>query len=149
MKRNVGTPGKRLRMGVVLVESALVAPFLLIGLLLLLDCGLRVARSNNLSDCVRHAARHAAIHGATADDPLGPEPWSGTLGDDYPLAEMIRHRLLTMAPADVTLSVTWPDGDHQHSDRVQVHLSCPQPALLPFWTTASQITAQSTMPIVH
>lgn len=137
------------RRGAALVEAALVLPVTLTSIFVILDLGLAATRSNSLSACARHAARMAIVHGERSQEPLGPQTWTGTLADDYPLAKVIRNCLLSMPPDDVSMTVTWPDDRIRDGDRVQVQLTFNHASILLDLFGEFELTATSTMRIVH
>jgi Flp pilus assembly protein TadG len=140
---------RRCRYGVVMVESSVVMPLLLLGMLLMMDLGMRVAQSNSLSDCARHAARYAAIRGAGSAQPLGASEWTGTLAENHLCAQAVRGRLLAMNPEDTSMTITWPDGNNHSSSRVHVIIRYEKQPILAFWSGYSTISAQSTMRILR
>lgn len=132
-----------------MVEAALILPAVLLGLMAMLDLGLAVARSNSLSDCARRGARLAIVHGSDSDVPWGPVSWSGTALEAHPLTDDIRPRLLCMPPGEVTVRVTWLDGDREPGDRVQVELKYSHSALIGMWLGPIRLSARSVMRLVH
>lgn len=141
--------GKHPRHGVVSAESALVSVVLVVFILAFVELGLGVARSNSLSDCARQAARYTALHGSDSNAPLGTETWIGNLSDNHPIAAAIRNRLLAMSPSDVNITVEWPDGSNEVSDRVRVTLTYQPAADSRFFSGISPFRAQSAMRIMR
>lgn len=137
------------RNGVVAAESAVVLGVMLIFCIAVLDLGMNVARSNSLSDCARHAARYAILHGSRSPTSLGPQHWSGTLDENHPVTNVIRNRLLGMAPSSVNLTLTWPDGGNEASARVSVELSYQPPRLSMLSEEISPLRAKSIMRILR
>ncbi|APZ95402.1 TadE/TadG family type IV pilus assembly protein [Fuerstiella marisgermanici] len=147
--RSVACAETKGRSGVVVAESAIVLIVVVVSCMAVLDLGMNVARSNSLSDCARHAARFAMLHGSTAPEGLGPQEWSGTVSDDHPVADIIRNRLLAMAPDAVGLTITWPDGGNSKSERVTVELEFQPPQLSAISSGLSPLQARSTMRILR
>lgn len=144
----------RPRRGAVVVETAIVLMVLLTLLFALFDFGLAVLRHNALCDCARRAARLAALRGEKAADPapsLGPAEFLGDAAAEHPLANVIRPRLFTMQPAEVTIRCTWPDGGLQIGQRVVVELTYPHDLMFSslFGDDGWPLVATSTMPIEH
>jgi Flp pilus assembly protein TadG len=136
-----------------MVEATIVLAALLMILFAMLDLCLAAARSNALSECVRRAGRLAIISGekSPTSKKLGPTSWTGTAADNHAIANAIRPLLLSMKPSSVQVTVTWPDGGNRLGQRVYVTLNYQQRPLTPvvFGTTPWQLTASSTMRVVH
>lgn len=106
-----------------MVETMVVLLTLLVILFGFLDLGLAVIRHNALSEAARRLAREAIVHGEQAakdGNGWGPASVNLTAAAPSDLAEVIRPVLPTLAPADVTIDVQWPDGDHKVGSRVRV-----------------------------
>src|ERR1700733_1730743 len=122
---SVSSP-KRDRRGVAAVEGALVLSALMVLLFALLDLGLAVCRYNILAATARNLARAAIVRGADAAPQLsawGPNAYIGNAADSSAMATVAAAWLATMSPADVSVQLTWPDGDNQPDHRVSVQLN--------------------------
>jgi Flp pilus assembly protein TadG len=153
MKRSSSSAVVRRRVGAVAVEAAVVMSVLLLFLFGLLDLGLATARYDVLSAAARDVARAAIVRGGRAAPDLtswGPATYSGNAADSSEIAETAATVLATMAPADVTVQVSWPDGDNEEGDRVQVVLQYVHQGLsLLGLGNGLTLRSQSTMQIVH
>lgn len=140
--------------GAVAVESAIVMSLLIVTLFFILELGLTTVRYNVLSAAARATARELIVHGSTSSPertPWGPTEYSGHAGDGAGPASAAAPYLATLNPADVSLNVTWPDGDNRPGDRVHVtlhYIAAPRVPLLDL-PTFYDLRAESTMRIVH
>lgn len=140
--------------GAVAVESAIVMSLLIVMLFFILELGLTTVRYNVLSTAARATARELIVHGSTSSPertPWGPTEYSGHAGDGSGPAAAAAPYLATLNPADVSLNVTWPDGDNRTGDRVHVtlrYVATPRVPLLEL-PTFYDLRAESTMQIVH
>lgn len=143
----------RSRCGATAVESALLLPICLVGLISLLDLMLVVLQHNSLSECARRAARVAIVRGdnSTVLTPLGPAPWAGTADQAAPMNDSIRSLLVCMPPAQVNIAATWPDGSNRSGQRINVVLTYEHRSLVSYLFGQSpwRLKASSTMRIVH
>jgi hypothetical protein len=142
------------RPGAALLEGTIVLAVFLTIIFAMFDLGLAVMRQNSLAEVARRLARTAIVHGDLAPpehSSWGPLPYSGTADDDHEIADAVRAGLVTMNPADVSVSVTWPDGDNRTSDRVIVAVEYPHRTMLPslFGSAPMNLRAESTMRIEH
>lgn len=141
------------RAGVTTLESALVLLTFLILVVGILDLGLAVYRYNLLGEAARHLVRQATIHGEEAAPEVeawGPGEFTGTADDGSAQADAIRPMMAGIDLENVTISISWPDGDHREGDRVRVELAytyLPVTPLLGDWSV--DLRAVSTMSIVH
>ena len=145
---------ERDRRGVAAVEGALILSALMLLLFVIMDLGLAVCRYNILSATARNLARAAIVRGADAAPQLsawGPNPYSGNAGDSSAMATVASAWLATMNPGDVTMQLTWPDGDNQPDHRVSVQLGYNHQFLTSFLSVGNALSlqAQSTMLIMH
>jgi hypothetical protein len=126
---------------------------LLVLLLVILDLGLAVARYNILAATARQVAREAIVRGSLAAPELtawGPATYSGTASDGSEIAETARRSLAAIAPADVAVTVRWPDGGNREGDHVDVELRYFHDALpLLGFGEGFDLQARSSMRIVH
>lgn len=137
------------RTGAVMVEVAVVLSVTLVVLFTMLDLALAVARYNCLSDCARRVARAVIVRGEMSSVPLGPIEWNGTASDSYPPSQAISGMLTTMRAEDVAMRVTWPDGENKPGQRVHIDLSYQHVPVLGAIFSPWELTASSTMVIVH
>jgi hypothetical protein len=142
------------RRGAALLEGTIVLAVFLTIIFAMFDLGLAVMRQNSLAESARRLARTAIVHGDLAPPEYtawGPLQYSGTADDDHEIANAVRTGLITMSPADVTIDVTWPDGDNRSGDRVVVSLEYPHRTILPslFGGSSLNLRAESTMRVEH
>lgn len=140
------------RQGVTMVEGAIVLGVLFMLVLGMLDLGIMIFRQHVLSVATRHASRNASLHGSKAVVPWGPAtvgPVAASNTGQIPTA--VRPQLYGMKPAEVTVTVEWPDGINEPGAKVRVTLSSPyQPIIASLFGTASrQLTVTSIVPIIH
>jgi Flp pilus assembly protein TadG len=142
------------RHGVAAIESVILLSTLLMVLFVVFDFGLAAFQYNTLAATARRVARAASLHGAAAppeQSAWGPAAYAGTAADNTEIAATAAPLLATMASSDVTLNVTWPDGDTQENNRVRVRVAYTHHAWIPFLSFSDSLNlhAESTMPIVH
>lgn len=140
------------RRGVALAEGAIVLGVFLLFIFGVCDLGLAVLRQNALVESARRLARAATVHGEKAGPQLavwGSTAHSGTADGSDGFADVVRPILVTMAPAAVSIDVTWPDGDNRSGDRVQVTLTYHHSPTVPFLLGTGPLTlrGESTMRI--
>jgi Flp pilus assembly protein TadG len=145
---------RRDRRGVAAVEGALILSALMLLLFVLLDLGLAVCRYNILSATARNLARAAIVRGADAAPQLpawGPNSYAGNAADSSAMATVAANWLATMSPEDVSVQLTWPDGDNQPNHRVTVQLGYSHQFLTSSLGLGNSVLlqAQSTMLIAH
>jgi Flp pilus assembly protein TadG len=147
-------PENRKRRGTSLVETTLVIVVFLTLILGTLDLCLGVFRNNTLSQAARQLARQAVVHGSLSSSPWGPTAYGPVPANDTgAIATTLQPYLVGMDPANVTVTVAWPDGDNapdQHS-RVRVTLSTPYQPMMTFLfgNPTYTLTTTSTMNIAH
>ena len=147
-------PENRKRRGTSLVETSLVIVVFLTVILGTLDLCLGVFRNNTLSQAARQLARQAVVHGSLSSSPWGPTAYGPVAANDSgAITTALQPYLVGMDPADVTVTVTWPDGGNAPDQgcRVQVALSTPYRPTMTFLfgNPTYTLTATSTMPIAH
>lgn len=128
------TPRRRRRCGATVVECAITLPVMLLVLFALLDLGLATMRYNSLAEASRRVAREAIIHGSLAPETSGtwgPDEYQGTAADSSVVVTSIQGLLPTMQESDVTVRITWLDGDNAPRDRVQVETTYQHQPLIP------------------
>ncbi len=142
------------RRGVTTIESAFVLTVLLMVLLVLFDLGVAAFQYNTLSAIARRVARTAIVHGSAAppdQTAWGPSEYVGSAADSSEIAAAAAPLLVTMSSSDVSIDMTWPDGDNAANHRVSVTLQYIHHPIVPFLSLGSALTlqAQSTMRIAH
>jgi Flp pilus assembly protein TadG len=147
-------PENRKRRGTSLVETSLVIVVFLTLILGTLDLGLGVLRNNALSQAARQMARQAVVHGSLSSSPWGPGAYGPVAASDTgAIATALQPYLIGMDPANVTVTVTWPDGGNapDQGNRVRVALSTPYQPMMTFLfgNPTYTLTATSTMAIAH
>jgi Flp pilus assembly protein TadG len=142
------------RRGATLVESAIVLAVLLLILMGMMELSVALVRHTAITEAARRVARAAIVHGRMANSSLGswgPAAIDTNAGNSDGVALAARDVLMTIDPADVTLSVRWLDGDHEPDDRVQVTVSYIHHPLVPIpgWYSQLNLTAVSVMRVAH
>lgn len=142
------------RRGVTAIESAIVLVTVFMVLFVVFAMGLTTFQYNTVSAVARQVARAATVHGSSAPPQVsawGPAPYSGNAADGSQIAAAAAPLLATIAPADVAINVTWPDGGNAVNNRVQVVVSYTRSAWVPLVPLAGSmtLTATSTLPIAH
>jgi Flp pilus assembly protein TadG len=157
---------RAIRRGASLVESVLTTMvFLTLGLGMI-DLGMGVLQRHLVSEASRQAARIASVHGSRAPSGWNGGPWgttaytgAGNAGDTIPSTISAAGALAGLNAANVTISVSWPDGSNDASpfggtpgtNRVQVTVSTTWTPAMGFILGNSTYTlsATSVMPIAH
>jgi Flp pilus assembly protein TadG len=119
----------------------------------MIDLAILITRSQSLAQAARVGARAAVVRGEYANilGSVGPTAYSGTAAASHPVADALRGQLILMNPANVTLNVTWADGNNAVDSRVRVRLTANFTPLMTFifgaptWT----LTGASEMTIAH
>ena len=99
--------------GQTVIEFALALPILLLLLIGIFDVARMVWYTNTLAHAAREGTRYAITHGAGSGSPNGHPPL-----DDTAVRDAVT-RSATGVP-DLTVVVTWPDGDSERGSRVAV-----------------------------
>jgi Flp pilus assembly protein TadG len=141
------------RRGATLVEMTLVILLFLALIFGMLDLGILLTRLNSLTQAARSGARAAIVRGEFADvlGRQGPTAYSGTAAEDHPITNAVRRQLIVMDPSQVTVNVTWTDGNNELGSRVRVSASAGFTPMMTFifgsptWT----LTGSSEMHIAH
>lgn len=107
-----------------------------------------------MSEVTRRVARTVIVHGANANNAQGR--WGVavlelTAADNHLAAAAAREALMTIQPADVKLTITWPDADNEPDDRVHVTAAYTHTPLVPIpgWYSQLHLSSESTMRIAH
>jgi hypothetical protein len=142
------------RRGTTIVESVFALSVSLTLILGMLDLSLAELQDNLLSEAARRLARAAALHGALGPPQVtawGPTSIATNAGDGSAYAAIITPILATMTPANVQVSLAWPDGGNTLGQRVQVVLTYTHHSVIPLniYGASLQLQAESTMLIQH
>lgn len=142
------------RSGAALLEGTIVLAVFLTMIFAMFDLGLAVMRQNSLAEAARRLARTAIVHGDLAPPEhaaWGPGRYTGNANSDDEVADAVRAGLVTMDPANVTIDVSWPDGDNRTGDRVVVAVAYRHRTILPslFGSAPLELRADSSMRIEH
>lgn len=98
------------------VEFALAVPIFLLLVLGVFELSRAVWQQNTLAFAVREGARYAIVHGSEAAEPAG-------IGSDQPVKDTVASNAIGVA--NVTVTVTWPDGTNDRGSRVTVSATAP------------------------
>jgi Flp pilus assembly protein TadG len=133
------------RRGVTMLETAIVAPLVLILLLAMMDLGLAVFANNTLAEAARAGTRYATVHGLRAVSPAGPS------SDNANVEAAVRDYSPGILPARLVVHSSWPDGNNAPGSRVTVTVTYTYnlgvSSLLGFRTLS--LSSSSTMVIQH
>jgi Flp pilus assembly protein TadG len=140
-----------------MVEAALIVTVFLALVTGTIDLAVGVFRQHVLTHAARQGVRQAIVHGE-----LAPSSWKGgkwgptTYGpvaanDSNPKAQAIAPYLAGMDPANVQVTMTWPDGNNEVESRVTVTLTTTWTPVMGFVFGSRTVTlsASSTMRIAH
>lgn len=97
-----------------MLETALVAPLVLILLLGAMDLGIAVYANNTLAEAVRAGTRYAAVHGLKSPSPAGP----GSSNAD--VEAIVRQYAPGCLSAQLVVQSVWPDGNNSPGSHVTV-----------------------------
>ena len=131
-RRSKSRPAKR--RGASMVEAVFTLPIFLWALFAMLDLGIVALRMNALSDAARRAGRSAVIHGSMVPERTGnwgPTVYSGAVADGSAMVSSLEPFIPTMEPENVSVQMTWLDGDNRPGDRVRVMLQYQHKSLVP------------------
>lgn len=103
-----------------LVEFALVLPVLLLLILGLFDVARAVWQENTLAFAAREGSRYAIIHGAASTSPV---PYCSS--SCSPAAVVAAVRAAAIGVPNITVTVTFPDGNNDRNSRVSVDATAP------------------------
>lgn len=107
--------------GSALVETALILPLLALLLVGVMDASRAVWMGSTLAFAAREGARYAIVHGSGSAAPSGPGQTTG-------IQDAVRR--YAQGVPDVSVTVTYLDGDNEQASRVQVEATAPfTPAL--------------------
>jgi len=154
MATQSNTPVRHRRRAAALVEAAVVLPVCVLFLLGLLELSLALVRHTVMAEAARRVARAAIIHGTNATSAQGhwgPAIVSINAAANHPAAASVRDVLMTLDPAQVQISIQWPDGGNKCDQRVQVGVTYRHQPLIPIpgWYDHLDLQGSSTMRIAH
>ncbi len=102
------------RRGVTMLETAIVAPLMLILLLGVMDLGIAVYANNTLAEAVRAGTRYAAVHGLKSPSP------AGTGSNNANVEGIVRQYAPGCMSAQLVVQSVWPDGNNSPGSHVTV-----------------------------
>lgn len=102
-----------------LVEFALVLPVLLLLIFGLLDVARAVWQENTLAFAAREGSRYAIVHGAASSSPV---PYCASCS---PSAIVSAVEAAAIGVPNITVTVTYPDGNNDRNSRVSVTATAP------------------------
>jgi TadE-like protein len=145
------------RTGGTTVETVLTTTAFLALVLGAVDLGVAVFRQHVLSEAARMGVRQAIVHGPNAPSGWNGGPWgSSTYGPvaanaSDPKAQAVCPYLTGMDPANVNVTVSWPDNSNAVEKRVQVSVTTTWKPVMGFVFGNNSVTlsASSTMQIAH
>jgi Flp pilus assembly protein TadG len=151
---------RSIRRGASLVEAAIILPIFLTLALGTIDVGLAVFQNHAIAEASRQGARIASVHGSLAPSGWNGGPWgttaysgAGNSTDTIPSTMSAAGAFAGLNPANVTVSVSWPDNGNngQNGDRVQVQVSSTWTPIYTylFGGLSVKLQATSIMPIAH
>lgn len=110
--------------GQALIEFALILPILVVLLVGVFDLGRAVMLSETLNNAVREGTRYAIVHGSTSAAPLGPATLTTPPAADNAATTIVRRHLIAIN-STVTIVMSWPDGNANKGNEVQIEASTP------------------------
>ncbi len=121
---------RRISRGAAMVEFALVAVLMITVLLSVVEMGRFFLAFTAVTNAARSAARYAIVHGGerTGSGFHGPSGPGNTIE-----VENVARNFLSLGTVDATaatVNVTYPAGNNNIGDPVEVAVSCPYSALL-------------------
>jgi len=152
------------RRGRVLYEWVITTMVFMSLMLGMLDMGVAVFHMHVLSDAARQGARKACCQGSLAPAGLNGGPWGppSGLGSPYnpfsdngnsssPIVTSIQGYLTGLDPSQVTINVSWPDGNNKAESRVTYQVSTTWTPMITwiFGAPTRTLSASSTMLIAH
>jgi Flp pilus assembly protein TadG len=146
--------GRKRRRGATLVESTFTT-LAFMGLMLgTVDMGVAIMRMHIVSEAARQGARKAIVHGSTMGNPLGkwgPTAFNGNGNSSDPIVASNVAYLTGLDPTQVTINVTWPDGNSKVESRVTYQVSTTWSPMITwvFGSPTYTLSATSTMQIAH
>lgn len=110
-----------------LVEFAFILPIVLLAILGLLDVSRAVWQETTLAFAAREGTRYGIVHGSSSLSPVAYCP-----GSCSPVAVVAAVQNAAVGVPNITVTVTFPDGNNDRNGRVSVT------AMAPFVPLASQ-----------
>jgi hypothetical protein len=124
----------------------------------MIDMGIAVFRMHVISEAARQGARRAICQGISPPTPSklnggpwGPTAFSGDGNSSNPIVTTISNYFAGLDPSQVTINVTWPDGNNKLESRVTYQVSTTWTPMITwiFGSPTYNLTASSTMLILH
>jgi hypothetical protein len=147
---------RRERRGGTLIESTFTTLAFMALMLGTIDMGVGILRMHIVSEASRQGARKAIVQGVNAQSafnggPWGPSAFSGNGNSSSPIVTSIKAYLTGLDPSQVTINVTWPDGNNKVESRVTYQVSTTWSPMITwvFGTPTNTLSAKSTMQIAH
>lgn len=138
------------RRGVAVIEGLVVLATFLFLLFMCLDVGLAVHRWNTLSEAARRLARSTIVRGVTSQDSAwGPVNVASTADDGSEYADVMLPVLGASNESAVQFQIEWLDGTNEIDDRVRITVRQWYDPVLPWLGNQIELTAGTTMRIVH
>jgi len=105
--------------GQALVEFALILPVLLMLMLGLFDVARAVWQENTLAFAAREATRYAIVHGSASSSPIS---YCSSCSNSTLLSVVQQNAI---GVTNISITVTYPDGNNDRSSRVSVDATAP------------------------
>jgi hypothetical protein len=122
----------------------------------MIDLGVAVFRMHIVSEAARQGARKAAVQGSLAPITLHGGPWgpSAFSGDGNSSSQIVASNaayFTGLDPAQVTINVTWPDGNNKAESHVTYQVSTTWTPMMTwiFGSPTYTLSGTSTMLIAH
>lgn len=141
--------------GATTVEMAIALSVFVTLILGVVDLGYGVFRHHVLSQASRQLARQAIVRGELADElqAWGPAEISVTADAGNAVTDFIGPKLVGWNLSEVSVNVSWIDGDHDVRDgnRVHVKMTAPYRPIMTFilGNPSIDLYASSTMTMAH
>jgi hypothetical protein len=150
------TKDRGTRRGGTLVESTFTT-LAFMGLMLgTVDMGVGIMRMHIVSEAARQRARKASVQGALASFTVHGGPWGATAfsGNGNSSSQIVASNkayLTGLDPTQVTINVTWPDGNNKLASRVTYQVSTTWSPMITwiFGSPSYTLSASSTLQILH
>jgi Flp pilus assembly protein TadG len=150
--------GRGKRRGGTLVESTFTTLAFMALLLGTVDMGVGIMRMHIVSEAARQGARKAIVQGDKNYTPSkfnggawGPSAFTDNGNSSSPIVTTIKPYLTGLDPSQVTINVTWPDGNNNLESRVTYQVSTTWSPMITwvFGSPTYTLTGTSTMQIAH
>jgi hypothetical protein len=119
-----------------------------------IDMGVAIMRMHIVSEAARQGARKAIVHGGTPGNLLGawgPTAFSGNGNSSDPKVASNSAYFTGLDPSQVTINLTWPDGNNNVESRVTYQVSTTWTPMITwvFGSPTYTLSGSSTMQIAH